>query len=138
MSIEDKDKVLDPKKMTPRELAKEIKRRQGGDKPKKKDSLSTFKMKVRLLDWAQKHNLVICPYGYGQHIENFLEFRACVCDLSRPDCPCPQSLDEIKETGHCLCRLFWRSYKDFMDIQMGVTVENGLYMHPKEPLNIKA
>ena len=123
LSDEDR-KELDPKTMSPRKLAAEIMKRQGLDKPKpKKDRASVLSMKIRLLEWAQKHNLVITPGGWGPHIDNFLEFRACVCDLSRPDCPCPQSLDEIKETGHCLCRLFWRNYKDFMEIQMGVGEE---------------
>jgi len=72
-----------------------------------------------LLDWAATHNLVINPSkGMEQAVDNYLEFGYCPCDVtrSRTVCPCPESLQDIEATGHCLCRLFWRDYEAYRAI----------------------
>ena len=35
----------------------------------------------------------------------------CPCDPSRPACPCPQSIKEIKENGKCYCGKFFTPKK---------------------------
>ena len=71
-------------------------------------------MRVRVLDFAQEHNLVIHPgNGYDYYIEGYLMFNHCPCDPSRPNCPCPESLEEIKTKGHCKCILFWKDNETF-------------------------
>ena len=90
------------------------------NKPKKKRSREDNPRRRKILDWARDHNLVIHPgAGYDYYIDSFNQFNACPCDLSRPDCPCPESVEECKEKGHCKCRLFWRSHDDFKDKMLG-------------------
>ena len=73
-----------------------------------------------ILDFARDHNLLIHPgAGYDYYIEGFFKFGFCPCDKNRPNCPCPESVTECKEKGHCKCRLYWRSYDDFKDTMIG-------------------
>ncbi|MCK9600849.1 MAG: hypothetical protein M0R06_17540 [Sphaerochaeta sp.] len=68
---------------------------------------------MAMLDFARDNNLVITPAGYDYFVDNYLEFGHCVCDKTRPVCPCPQALEDVKEIGHCKCRLFFRDYDTF-------------------------
>ena len=69
------------------------------------------KKRAEILDWARDHNLIIHPgKGFDYYAESFFKFNACPCDLTRNNCPCPESVKECEETGHCLCRLYWASY----------------------------
>ena len=67
-----------------------------------------------VLDWAVVHKCVINPTGYEYYLTGYNEFGHCVCDKNRPACPCQEAPQEIKEKGHCLCHLFWRSYEDYI------------------------
>ena len=74
------------------------------------------KMRVRILDFARDNGLVIRPsMGYDYYIESFLMFGCCPCDEDRKQCPCPESLEDIKRDGHCLCTLFWRDHDTFKE-----------------------
>lgn len=81
-------------------------------KSKQKFSATMAKL---LCDFADDHDLVMNPKGYEHYMDGYLKENCCPCDDTRKVCPCPEALDEVKETGHCLCRLFWRSYKDFKE-----------------------
>ena len=75
-----------------------------------------IKKRRELLDFAHEHNLVMNPKGYDYYIESYLMFNCCPCDKSRLECPCPEALEEVASKGHCLCRLFWKSYKVFKEV----------------------
>ena len=64
--------------------------------------------------FAVQHNCVIHPRGLDYYIEGFNEFRHCVCDAARAQCPCDQAAAEIKSKGHCLCQLFWSDYGTYI------------------------
>jgi len=67
------------------------------------------KKRREILDFARDNGLVIHPgKGYDYYIDNFFASGHCPCDKDRPDCPCPESVNEVKEEGWCKCRLFWR------------------------------
>lgn len=63
-----------------------------------------------VLDFAIAYKCVIDPLGYLHALEGFNEFGSCVCDKTRPTCPCTVAPMEIAEKGHCKCRLFWANY----------------------------
>ena len=72
-----------------------------------------------LLDFARDNNLVIHPgRGYDYYIDSYFMFNACPCDTSRLSCPCPESVKECKEMGHCKCKLFWRDHDTFKDLHI--------------------
>lgn len=69
----------------------------------------------QIIDWATEHNLVINPSkGMEVYVQNILTFGYCPCDSNRPDCPCPESISDVAEKGHCLCRLYWKDLDTFM------------------------
>ena len=83
---------------------------------KPKLTRAQYKQKGReFIEFAQEHNLVIHPDGTDRWAENWFMFHACACDINRPHCPCPESLDETKDQGYCKCRLFWRDYQAYLD-----------------------
>jgi len=79
-------------------------------KPKGKQA---NRMRHNFCDFAQKYGFVISPAGYDYYIESFLMFNCCPCDPDRKNCPCSEAIEEVTQKGHCLCRLFWRSYEDY-------------------------
>ena len=83
----------------------------------KLDSKAMQKQSNKLVHYAQKHNIVISPVGYGYFVESYIQFSRCPCDSARKDCPCEQALEEIKIKGRCLCHLFWRDYQAFLDFR---------------------
>lgn len=70
-------------------------------------------MRRAICDFARDHGFVIHPKGYDYFIESYFMFNACSCDLRRKSCPCPEAVIEVPRDGHCLCRLFWKSYDVF-------------------------
>ena len=70
-------------------------------------------------EFAQKYKFVIHPKGFDYFLRNYLESGCCPCDPQRKSCPCGQAAREVIQNGHCLCRLFWRSYQDFVTIMFG-------------------
>ena len=68
-----------------------------------------------IIDWAVEHNFITNPNGYEYYIENWFAFGFCVCDKTRKYCPCPESIDEVKELGYCKCRLYYRNYEVYKE-----------------------
>jgi ferredoxin-thioredoxin reductase catalytic subunit len=72
--------------------------------------------RLDIIHFAQDFNLVINPAkGMELQVEYFFRFGFCPCDSTRQrtSCPCDQALDDIKKTGHCLCKLFWKDMETF-------------------------
>lgn len=69
--------------------------------------------------FAQEYKFVIHPKGFDYYLKAYLEAGHCPCDSTRKNCPCSEAVEEVKNKGHCLCRLFWRSYQDFVTIMFG-------------------
>ena len=70
---------------------------------------------IKLIKFAQEHNFVINPAGYAYYAQSFGMFGCCPCDASRKECPCEQAITEVPEKGKCLCHLFWRDYKTYLE-----------------------
>lgn len=69
------------------------------------------KKRREILDWARDNHLIIHPgRGFDYYIDSFFMFNCCPCDDTRKNCPCPESIEECRETGYCKCRLYWRDY----------------------------
>lgn len=66
-----------------------------------------------ILIFAHLNQVLISPAGYDYYIRAYLESGRCPCDKDRLQCPCPESLLEIKEQGHCKCQLFFRDYQTY-------------------------
>ena len=63
----------------------------------------------QILDFARDNNMVIHPGGgYEYYIKTVFEVGHCPCARERLECPCPESIEEVKKDGWCKCRLFWR------------------------------
>ena len=72
------------------------------------------KKRREILDFARDHNMVINPgRGYDYYVDSFYKFKACPCDATRLECPCPDAVEEVKKDGWCKCRLFWRNHDTF-------------------------
>lgn len=82
---------------------------------KPKPSKATQQHRRRICEFAHEHKLIINPSGYDYYIWAYQQFNHCPCDAGRPECPCPEALEESTVNGYCKCRLFWRSYKDFSE-----------------------
>lgn len=83
--------------------------------PKKKSMPK--KLVLSMLTFAREHGLMIHPFGIGYYVENYQMFGHCVCDKSRPVCPCPEAVKEVQQDGYCKCRLYWKDMAAFMKIQ---------------------
>lgn len=82
-------------------------------KPSKK---SLNKKRREILDYARDNNLVIHPSkGYEYYVESYFKYECCSCDPSRLNCPCPEAVNDVKETGCCKCRLYWRDFDTFKE-----------------------
>ncbi len=74
------------------------------------------KRRREILDFARDNGLVIHPgKGFDYYIEGVFKFGHCPCDKERPDCPCPEAIEECKIDGRCKCRLFWRDLDTFKE-----------------------
>jgi ferredoxin-thioredoxin reductase catalytic subunit len=64
-------------------------------------------MKITLEEFAKKHNFKINPkYTFKYWTWLVEKLGRCPCDKDRK-CPCPESVQEVKEKGRCLCNFFW-------------------------------
>ena len=79
---------------------------------------------VKLIRFAIKHDFVISPAGAGYYIDSYNMFNYCPCDPERKSCPCPESIEEVKINGKCLCHLFWRDYETYLEEKLNVKKEN--------------
>lgn len=71
--------------------------------------------RVEMLKFAHDNGFVINPSkGYEEYVGNVFEFGHCPCDSSRPNCPCDQAAEEVKEKGWCRCRLYYRDLPTFI------------------------
>jgi len=95
--------------------AKVAKERRTMSKPKVTTKIRIAKER-EYCAFAQEHKFVIHPKGYDYYLKSFIEVGRCPCDPKRKSCPCDEAVEEVKTNGHCLCRLFWRSYQDFVTI----------------------
>lgn len=70
----------------------------------------------QILDFARDNNLVIHPAGgYEYYISNFYKLGHCPCAPERKECPCQESIEEVKRNGWCKCHLFWRDLDIFKE-----------------------
>jgi len=70
----------------------------------------------QVLDFARDNNLVIHPGGgFEYYIKNFFELGHCPCAKERLDCPCLESIEEVRVDGWCKCRLFWRDLDTYKE-----------------------
>lgn len=67
----------------------------------------------RILDHAEEHGFLInLSKGFEPFVQDMLHLGFCPC-TNRKHCPCPESIDEVRNDGHCKCRLFWLNYDTF-------------------------
>lgn len=71
-----------------------------------------------IIAFARDHNFILHPLGLTYYAESYMEFSCCVCDPTRKECPCTESIDEVNTVGHCKCRLYWRDLDTYIKIQM--------------------
>ena len=90
-----------------------MKKQQASKKPS--DAKRKRGMVYDIIEHAEKHNMVINPVGYDYYVDGFITFNHCPCDSTRPKCPCEESVEEVKEKGHCKCHLFWRDLNTFKE-----------------------
>lgn len=73
--------------------------------------------------FAEEHGLIVNPRtGPEYYVRHVVQHGRCPCDKTRLECPCPQALDDVESTGHCLCRLFWKDVETYEE-QMGKSKE---------------
>ena len=72
-----------------------------------------------LREFAEEKNLKINPrYSFEYWAWLVSSLGRCPCKPERPNCPCKECLQEIKELGHCYCKFFmteeyYNSYVEF-------------------------
>jgi hypothetical protein len=71
---------------------------------------------LAVLKFAEAHRFVLDPGGYEYRLRGYLMFKRCPCAPDRKFCPCDQAGTEVMTQGHCKCRLFWRSYADYIRV----------------------
>jgi hypothetical protein len=81
------------------------------DQPK---SRASYIVEMDMLRFVKENNCIITPVGWRYYIENYLKSGRCPCDPERVVCPCNKAKTELREIGHCLCTLFWRSYDAYI------------------------
>ena len=83
------------------------------------------KLLQEIQNWADKHGWLINPrVGAGYYADNYLKFNRCPCSRSRLKCPCEDSIKDVADTGHCLCKLYWLDQVTF-DAQMNTPKSEG-------------
>lgn len=67
-----------------------------------------LKQMLKIIDHAYINRLCIHPTTHlPTKVADIVKNKGvCICDASRPHCPCPESIDECRERGWCKCRLF--------------------------------
>lgn len=61
----------------------------------------------KLEAYAKKEGFKINPYFKADEwVQKLNKKGHCLCDPTRPECPCWQSEIEVKETGRCKCTFF--------------------------------
>ena len=66
----------------------------------------------KMLRFVRKYNLKTHPLKtLREWAEIVVEKGHCPCDPSRPVCPCPQALEEIRKNGKCFCGKFFTEEK---------------------------
>jgi len=93
-------------------------------KTKKKKPLPKALVRA-ILAFARDRGLALHPFGIEYHVENYQLFGHCVCDRSRPICPCPEAVEEVRSDGFCKCRLYWKDLATFMEKQGWSDKEEG-------------
>jgi len=78
-----------------------------------KEDLGTKEHRVRILKYVRENDYIITPIGWQTYIDSVSKFECCPCDNDRKLCPCLEAENEIKDNGHCLCGLIWRSYATY-------------------------
>jgi len=70
---------------------------------------TVIKIRKDLLSWKGKHHLLLHPKrGIDHWATLVLKCNGgCPCVPSRKHCPCPESLEDIKEEGVCRCGFFY-------------------------------
>lgn len=82
--------------------------------PKMKTQRAKNKKRREILDFARDNGFVINPgRGYDYYADGYFKFGHCPCDKSRLECPCPESINEVKRYGWCKCRLYWKDLDTF-------------------------
>jgi|GEM_PF-5559584 len=65
--------------------------------------------------FAKKHALVIHPLiGCDYFVKNLILLHACACAPDRKNCPCMESLAEVRERGKCKCGLYWKDFDCYL------------------------
>jgi len=70
----------------------------------------------KMLDFMEQNSLFIHPlHSLAERVGIVLESGRCPCNINRKECPCPESLMEIKKKGHCHCAIFFsrKGMEDF-------------------------
>ena len=67
--------------------------------------------KEKMIEHAHKHGLYIHPKvvrDWDNWIKTVIILNRCPCSYTRPECPCPQSVEECKTSlrGACTCTVF--------------------------------
>jgi len=77
------------------------------------------KVYVELRKRVRKHlrehkDMTLNPHRDNEHfMKNCASLGGrCPCSDTRPQCPCPESVDEVRKNGQCLCGLFVRRESD--------------------------
>lgn len=88
-------------------------------KTKKHNPKKVTEMRLAILNFAIENGFTIHAGGYDYYIDNFLDLSRCPCDPARATCPCPEAVQDVKDKGHCLCKLLWKDYATYKKIQLG-------------------
>lgn len=83
--------------------------------PKKKQMPK--KLVYTMLAFARDNHFCLHPFGVEKYVDNYQTFGHCACDKSRPACPCPEAIEEVKADGFCKCRFYWKDIDTFMKVQ---------------------
>lgn len=97
------------------------------DLPEKDEFLKYFSRYYnavyRVLNFARVNSCIITPDGYDSVISNYVHDQHCPCAASRTVCPCPEAVEEIKGSGSCHCRLFYRDIHFYMRLHYWLGTE---------------
>jgi ferredoxin-thioredoxin reductase catalytic subunit len=70
----------------------------------------------KIMKFIDEHGFKLSPYfKLEEKIGMMIEKGHCLCDVTRPECPCWQSEIEVKKTGRCKCTMMLsREYYEWM------------------------
>jgi ferredoxin-thioredoxin reductase catalytic subunit len=69
---------------------------------------------IKILAFTKEHGYILTPLGWGKHLTQIAKHSHCPCDFKRSECPCQECEQEVHDTGHCKCSLFWQSYDTYL------------------------